>query len=132
MGKAEEARRGPGRDGGPPWKRLLGLVEERHAEILERERGNGRLAYLYDAGAYWVAFERSAWRLCRLFPQAEVLVLHLRGRPFPVVLAAVAEQAVRPRLRGRDAGRRGGRAALPAPPCPESLYGEWRRKVVDG
>ncbi len=116
----------------PPGIRILELVGTRGADILGRERGNGRQVHLYDAGGYRIAFERSAWLLCLLFPRAEVMTLHLGTHPFPVVLAAVREDDVRPYFRRHIVRTCGDRSVLLAPSLPSEGYDRWRREVVDG
>ena len=76
--------------GGLTWKRLMSLLEHHHKDILKRESaGTDGFIYLYDAGEYWVAFEQSACLLRQLFPDCDIIVLHLQAWPFPVVMASV-------------------------------------------
>ena len=53
----------------PSGIRLQQLIQNRYKEILAREKNNDKFIHLYDIGAYWVAFERSACRLSGLFPK---------------------------------------------------------------
>ena len=43
---------------------LQRLIQNSHTDILNREKNNDRFMHLYHIGTYWVAFERSACRLC--------------------------------------------------------------------
>ena len=47
----------------PSGIRLQHLIQNQYKEILAREKNNDKFIHLYDIGAYWVAFERSACRL---------------------------------------------------------------------
>ena len=44
----------------PSGIRLQHLIQNQYKEILAREKNNDKFIHLYDIGAYWVAFERSA------------------------------------------------------------------------
>ena len=78
---------------------LVTLLRERIGEITRREAEGRPLIHLYGVGEYWVAFERSAYRLRRLFPR-----LHLFQRE------------------GDDYGR------LAAPDRPLSGYPAWHKR----
>ncbi len=52
--------------------RLQQLIQNQHKEILAREKNNDKFIHLYDIGAYWAAFERSACRLSGLFSENEL------------------------------------------------------------
>ena len=52
----------------PSGIRLQQLIQNQYKEILAREKNNDKFIHLYDIGAYWVAFERSAYQLCLTFP----------------------------------------------------------------
>lgn len=69
--------------------RLMTLVQNHHAEILGREKGNNKFIHLYNTGGYWVAFERSACQLNRLFPECGIFLFKVDGRPEYVVMASV-------------------------------------------
>ena len=45
--------------------------------------------HLYHIGTYWVAFERSACRLCGLFPKSELSLFCVPDCPEYVVMASV-------------------------------------------
>ena len=61
-------------------------------EILDREKDNTASVHL-TGRSYWVAFERSACQMCRLFPQSETAVFRFREFPFPVVMASVEDDS---------------------------------------
>lgn len=67
----------------------MDLVRNQHAEILAREKGNDRFVHLYHTGTYWVAFERSACQLNRIFPKCGIFLLKVDGSPEYVVMASV-------------------------------------------
>lgn len=74
----------------PSGIRLQQLIQNQHAEILDREKDNSRFIHLYNIGTYWVAFEWSAWRLSGIFRQCEITVFHVQTRPEYVVMASVS------------------------------------------
>ena len=68
----------------PSGIRLMLLLKERLVEIMDRERANQNSIHLYCTGAYWVAFECSAYQLYRAFPDSETMPLRLFAYPFPI------------------------------------------------
>ena len=64
---------------------LQRLIQNSHTDILNREKNNDRFMHLYHIGTYWVAFERSACRLCGLFPKSELSLFCVPGCPEYVV-----------------------------------------------
>ena len=78
----------------PSGLRLMNLLREHLTEIMDRERANQNSIHLYCTGAYWVAFECSAYQLYRAFPDSETMPLRLFAYPFPIVM--VSAPLVRP------------------------------------
>lgn len=74
----------------PSGVRLQNLIQNHHAEILSREKGNDKFIHLYNIGTYWVAFEQSACRLNGLFPNSEISLFRVPGLPDYVVMVAVS------------------------------------------
>ena len=68
---------------------LQRLIQNSHTDILNREKNNDRFMHLYHIGTYWVAFERSACRLCGLFPKSELSLFCVLDCPEYVVMASV-------------------------------------------
>lgn len=56
---------------------------------MERERNNGKFIHLYNIGTYWVAFERSAFRVDNIFQGCEINLFMVSGYPEYVVMASV-------------------------------------------
>ena len=79
----------------PSGIRLQQLIQNQHKEILAREKNNDKFIHLYDIGAYWVAFERSAYQLHRAFPDSETMPLRLFAYPFPIVMVSVTDRSLR-------------------------------------
>ena len=73
----------------PPGIRLKNLIQNHHAEILNREKNNDKFLHLYSIGTYWVAFEQSACRLETLFSRCELTLFRVPDRPDYVVMASV-------------------------------------------
>ena len=61
----------------PSGIRLQQLIQNQYKEILAREKNNDKFIHLYDIGAYWVAFERSACRLSGLFSKSELTLFRV-------------------------------------------------------
>lgn len=73
----------------PSGIRLQQLIQNQHKEILAREKNNDKFIHLYDIGAYWVAFERSACRLSGLFSENELTLFCVPDCVEYVVMASV-------------------------------------------
>ena len=52
----------------------------------------GDQIHLYAYGAYWAAFEQSAYQLCRLFPGSSTAILQIKGYPFPTIMAMLPDK----------------------------------------
>lgn len=73
--------------------RLQWLIQNQHAEILAREKKEGKFIHLYNIGTYWVAFERSAYRLNGLFPKSELTLFCIPGCTEYIVMVSVPVSA---------------------------------------
>lgn len=83
----------------PSGIRLVALLNEHLGEIMGRERTNRTSIHLYCTGAYWVAFECSAYQLRRVFPDSETTPMRLLGYPFPIVMVSVTDRSLRSYVR---------------------------------
>lgn len=73
----------------------LGKLMENHlTDILFNESTNGDYIHLYRAGDCWVAFERSAFNLCRIYSKSVVNAMKVFIAPFPIVLASVEDREI--------------------------------------
>ena len=68
---------------------LTDLIRKEIRPILAREYAESTLMHLYPAGDYWVAFEKSAYLLHRLSPDALIFPLAIAGITFPVIMASL-------------------------------------------
>ena len=58
--------------------------------ILNEEMSGWNRIHLYAIGEHWVAFERSAYALSRIFKDSlPITVLNLKNYPFPVIMCSV-------------------------------------------
>lgn len=73
----------------PSGIRLQQLIQNQHKEILAREKNNDKFIHLYDIGACWAAFERSACRLSGLFSENELTLFCVPDCVEYVVMASV-------------------------------------------
>ena len=122
----------PVRDAEAPGLRLMAFLSAHQAEIMAREKDNERYAYLYGFESYWVAFEHSAYQLCRLFPRSETSIIRFVTYPFPVVMAAVTDAELhaysrRHILRIAEPDYR----VLTTEELPFERYREWHRVEVE-
>ncbi len=75
-----------------PLSQFIGLIDKHLPEIIHRESDNSHHIYLYKAGTWWMAFEQSAFRLCRTGLRPQLLPLRTRGgHRSPVVMACLPE-----------------------------------------
>lgn len=112
--------------------RLQTLLFERLPEIVGREVGNEDRINLYCTGDYWAAFERSAYQLCRLYPDCEVYPVYLDTCPSPVVMASLPYAELRD---CSDAGCPecgGGFVEISAQRLKCVEYERWYRKEIEG
>ena len=58
------------------------LLQNHLSDILFKEANNDRYMYLYDTDNYWMAFERSAYMLSRLYGHALLLPMKILYIPF--------------------------------------------------
>ena len=80
----------------PSGIRLQQLIQNQHKEILAREQNNDKFIHLYDIGAYWVAFERSAFRLSDIFRQCEITLFRVPSCSEYMVMASVPADEAEP------------------------------------
>lgn len=115
----------------PSGIRLQQLIQNQHAEILNREKNNDRFMHLYNIGTYWVAFERSACKLCSLFPKSELSLFCVPGCPEYVVMASVsgdeAEGYFRKHIALRDEADY---KVMNVSPLSAREYARWHMSVV--
>lgn len=85
---------------------LFNLMKGHMSDILFRESGNRSCIYLYRTDDYWVAFERSAFNLCRSFAGTIVTPMKVANVPFPIVMASVVSKDVLSATRNLNCLRR--------------------------
>ncbi|MCM1422165.1 MAG: hypothetical protein NC224_12335 [Bacteroides sp.] len=71
------------------------LLLAKRTDILLKEKTNRTQIYLYPVGEYWMAFNRSAYRLCCLYDCAGTSVIWLDDISVPVVTASVTDMELR-------------------------------------
>ena len=117
----------------PSGIRLMLLLKERLVEIMDRERANQNSIHLYCTGAYWVAFECSAYQLYRAFPDSETMPLRLFAYPFPIVMVSVTDRSLRSYARKHILRRdESDYKLLTVPGLPLPAYREWHSGEVEG
>lgn len=69
---------------------LIELITNHIMTILNEEMSGWNKIHLYAIGEHWVAFERSAYALFRIFGDSlSITVLSLKNYPFPVIMCSV-------------------------------------------
>ena len=117
----------------PSGIRLQQLIQNQYKEILAREKNNDKFIHLYDIGAYWVAFERSAYQLHRAFPDSETTPLRLFAYPFPIVMVSVTDRSLRSYARKHILRRdESDYKLLTVPGFSLADYREWHAGEVEG
>ena len=117
----------------PSGIRLMNLLRDHLTEIMDRERANLNSIHLYCTGSYWVAFERSAYQLRRVFPDSETTPLRLFAYPFPIVMVSVTDRSLR--LYARKHILRWDETdyvVLTAPESSSTDYRRWHAGEVEG
>ena len=66
------------------------LITNHIMTILNEEMSGWNKIHLYAIGEHWVAFERSAYALSRIFRDSlPITVLNMNNYPFPVIMCSV-------------------------------------------
>lgn len=68
---------------------LIELINGHIPDILFMEASNLSQIYLYRTDDYWVAFERSAFLLCRAYADSIITPMKVANAPTPIVMASV-------------------------------------------
>lgn len=71
---------------------FIELFQNRLSDILFKEANNESYMYLYDTGSYWMAFEKSAYMLSKLYDHALLLPMKTPYIPFPIVTASIEQE----------------------------------------
>jgi hypothetical protein len=101
------------------------LLKSRTKEIVTRENHNDTTIYLYSAGDYWVAFEKSAYQLSMLHPDCQIYPIITDAYPFPIVMASVPLSQLQPTSATPDF------STLPTTlTLSPALYQEWHDEEV--
>ncbi len=74
---------------------LMRLMDTHLFQIIRKEHDDNTCIRLYGIGGYWVAFEQSAYLLCRLFPSCETAIAAHAEYPFPVIMASIPDEELR-------------------------------------
>ncbi len=70
------------------------LLQTKIDHITRTEQQNRDRIHLYNAGSYWLAFERSAYKLEQTISGVMTQALALTNYPLPVVLASIPAAAL--------------------------------------
>ena len=108
------------------------LLKNRLSDILFQEAGNDKYIYLYLADGYWTAFEKSAYRLCRIYGSSMLLPMRLTFAPFPFVTASIMQDSLHTALSGLTSRMRSRneRIYLAGKDANMADYQKWHDKVT--
>lgn len=108
------------------------LLKNRLSDILFQEAENDKYIYLYLADGYWTAFEKSAYRLCRIYGSSMLLPMRLTFAPFPFVTASIMQDSLHTALSGLMCRRRSRseRIYLAGKDANIADYQKWHDKVT--
>lgn len=113
------------------WERFNRLLENEHSTILGRETNNSTAIHLYSYGAYWTAFEQSAYQLCRLFRGSSTAILQIKGYPFPAVMAFLSGETLQHRAnRYTTQTVSPDYKILSVPPLTPARYRSWHTRLM--
>ena len=108
------------------------LLKNRLSDILFQEAENDKYIYLYLADGYWTAFEKSAYRLCRIYGSSMLLPMRLTFAPFPFVTASIMQDSLHTALSGLTSRMRSRneRIYLAGKDANMADYQKWHDKVT--
>lgn len=108
------------------------LLKSRLSDLLFQESDNDRYIYLYLADGYWTAFEKSAYRLHRIYGQVTLLPIRLPSMPFPIVTASVKQDRLHAAINGLACQKRLGRERiyLAGTETNVAAYRRWHDKAT--
>jgi len=86
--------------GDTPWARLKQFLLTSHHAIMASEQTSESLIHLYSLGDWWLAFDRSAHRLCTIFPDAPVSVFRFPDSDTPMTMAHISADAFKNLIAG--------------------------------
>ena len=92
------------------------LLKNRLTDLLLIEADNDKHVFLYLADGYWTAFEKSAYRLCRIYEPVMLLPMRLPFVPFPIVTASINQDSLQ--------------AALSGLACQKRRESIWQREIL--
>lgn len=76
------------------WARLRQFLIANHSSIVAREVTNENAVHLYSLGNWWLAFDRSAFQLSDIFPDAGTTALNFQDSPSPVLMISVSDDSL--------------------------------------
>ena len=110
------------------------LLKNRLTDLLFEESCIDKYIYLYLADGYWTAFEKSAYRLYRIYEPVMLLPIRLPFTPFPIVTASVKKDSLYAAIRGLTCRKRSKHERIYVDERNISIiaYQKWHDRVTDG
>ena len=108
------------------------LLKSRLSDLLFQEANNDKYIYLYLADGYWTAFEKSAYRLSRIYEPVMLLPMRLPCVPFPFVTASIRQDKLYAAMSGLACQKRSRleRIYLAGRETSIAGYQKWQDKVT--
>ncbi len=115
----------------PVLQKISTLLVSRGDEIVNREKDNRNVIYLYNVGGWWVAFECSAYMLSRLHLGCYPSVLRMQDNAgsSPLVMDGLSEEEVNGLCRTSGTLHDGADyKAVSSMECSAGLYARWKKR----
>ncbi len=111
--------------------RMIRLIETRIREITKKEADNSNKICLYSTGDYWMAFERSAFLLKKIFPNLKAFVINHPTFLIPVVGVSLPDEQLKAYGRKHTIARPAtDYVEITSSPFDTLLYGDWHNNEV--
>ena len=116
----------------PVFRSLDSLLVLGGTEIVRRERTNKSSVHLYNVGNWWVAFERSAYLLSRLYPDGYVSVLRMKKNgEKPLIMEGISKPELSALCQSHTVLHSDDDyMVVSAETCDSLLYAEWRKGLL--
>jgi len=118
--------------GDTPWARLKEFLLSHRRDIMTYEPTNETGIHLYSLGDWWLAFDRSAHRLCTIFPDAPVSVFRFPDSDTSMTMAHISAASFRDLVSARTVRTIApDHIVIPTPMLSPGEYRLWRNSKLE-
>ncbi|MGM9741403.1 MAG: hypothetical protein ACI3ZP_12430 [Candidatus Cryptobacteroides sp.] len=115
-----------------PMQAIDEFVMKRIKPVLIQELDNKDSIHLYSIGEYWRTFDKSAYALSLILPDAESTLLTVRDYPFPVLMVSAHYEVVNRLLFTKVVAKRNpDYIHLITKPIDREAYRRWRDELLE-